>query len=280
MTQNIFANRLARIITSPHNQNTTVIFTGGTGSGKSYAAISLALAVASKVARIKGGQTADYFSLEKNMSVIDIMQFFQVLDNAKKYNVVILDDAGIGVNSRKFMDAINVTVNNITQTYRTLNLCTILTVPEMYFVDRVIRSLVDFYIEQEGLVAHNLSRGRLFEIQRKSRLGSAGKLFYVYPRKNKEKMVSITFEKPPDDICAKYEKMREIGAEEYRKNSIRQIQDGEKKMVEKKAAGGMKKDKFDEVETLRKYGTPVGVACKKVGISVGWYDRLRQQRDV
>lgn len=281
MTTNSFARKVAHVITSPFNQNLTAIFVGGTGSGKSYAAISLATAVSEEVSRIKGGRPSDYFDLTKNMSVIDIMQFFEVLDSAKKWNTVVLDDAGIGVNARKFQDAINITINNITQTYRTLNLFTILTVPELFFVDKLIRHLVDFYIEMEGVVVgtDDLSRGRLFEVQRKSRLGSSGKLFYVYPRGHQQKMVGITFTKPSSEICVAYEKLRSEGAEKYRKESIEAIKDGKGKVAEKKAGAPMKKDKFDEVETLRKYGIPVGVACKKVGMSVGWYDRLRQQRE-
>lgn len=203
-----------------------MIMVGGTGSGKSYAAIRLALEVSKRVAKIKGGVPSDYFNASKNMSVIDIMKFFDVLDNAQKWNTVILDDAGIGVNSRKFMDTINITVNNITQTYRTLNLFTVLTVPEMYFIDKILRSLTDFYCEMEGMFRPNISRGRLFEIQRKSRLGTAGKLFYVYPRAAQEKSVVITFTKPPDDICKVYDKLREEGALEYKAKSIKALEDG------------------------------------------------------
>ena len=234
ITSNSIATRIAKTITSKYNQNVTMIFVGGTGSGKSYAAIRLALEVSKLVAKIKGGKTSDYFDLDRNMSVIDIMKFFTVLDNAQKWNTVILDDAGIGVNARKFQDVINITVNNITQTYRTLNLFTVLTVPEMYFVDKILRSLTDFYCECEGMIAPNLSRGRLFEIQRKSRLGSSGRLFYVYPRGDKEKSIAITFRKPPDDICTVYEKLRADGALEYKTKSLAEITSGEAKVMEKK----------------------------------------------
>ena len=116
ITSQSIASRIANTITSRYNQNATMIFVGGTGSGKSIAAVALALEVSKLVAKIKGGSPSDYFNVEKNMSVIDIMKFFDVLDNAQKWNTVILDDAGIGVNARKFQDTINITVNNITQT--------------------------------------------------------------------------------------------------------------------------------------------------------------------
>lgn len=255
ITSNSIAARIANTITSRYNQNVTMIFVGGTGSGKSYAAIRLALEVSKHVAKIKGGVPSDYFDASRNMSVIDIMKFFDVLDNAQKWNTVILDDAGIGVNARKFQDTINITVNNITQTYRTLNLFTILTVPEMYFVDKILRSLTDFYVELEGIIAPNLSRGKLFEIQRKSRLGSAGKLFYVYPRATQEKSIVITFTKPPDDICKVYDKLREQGALKYKAKSIEELKTGGEAIEEK----GISLTKQIEAD-LRVGKTPLEVA--------------------
>ena len=261
--------RIANTITSQYNQNVTMIFVGGTGSGKSYAAISLALEVAKRVAKIKGGKSSDYFNPGKNMSVIDIMKFFTVLDRAQKWNTVILDDAGIGVNARKFMDEINITINNITQTYRTLNLFTILTVPEMFFIDKILRSLTDFYCEMEGMFKPNVSKGRLFEIQRKSRLGSSGKLFYVYPRGNAEKSVNILFEKPTEDICVVYDKLREEGALEYKKKSITALENRSDEITEKKMSGAQ------EVEMRLKAGEELKDILKDVDVSVSWALRLQ-----
>ena len=268
-TPKTIANRIAKTITSKYNQNVTMIFVGGTGSGKSYAAISLALAVSKLVAEKKGGETSDYFNLDRNMSVIDIMKFFTVLDNAQKWNTVILDDAGIGVNARKFQDIINITVNNITQTYRTLNLFTILTVPEMYFVDKILRSLTDYYCEMEGMIAPNISRGRLFEIQRKSRLGTSGKLFYVYPRANQEKTVAVMFVKPPIEICTVYEKLREEGALEYKRRSVAEITNGEAKVMEQKIS----KAKHIENELLGGK-EPEEIVANRPDISIAYAIRI------
>ena len=255
LTSQSIAVRIANTITSQYNQNVTMIFVGGTGSGKSYAAMSLALEVAKRVAKIKGGKSSDYFDPSKNMSVIDIMKFFTVLDRAQKWNTVILDDAGIGVNARKFMDEINITINNITQTYRTLNLFTILTVPEMFFIDKILRSLTDFYCEMEGMFKPNISKGRLFEIQRKSRLGSSGKLFYVYPRGNAEKSVNILFEKPPEDICVVYDKLREEGALEYKKKSITALENSSNEIKENKISTALETER-----RIRQGDDPVEIA--------------------
>ena len=262
------ANRIARTITSPYNQNVTMIFVGDTGSGKSYAALRLACDVSTLVAKIKGGKREDYFSVDKNMSVIDITKFFDVLDKAQKWNTVILDDAGVSINARKFMDEINITVNNIIQTYRTLNLFTIFTVPQMFLIDKVSRALVNYYCELEGVIAPNLSRGKLFELQKKSRLGSAGKLFYVYPRGSAEKSTNILFNKPPKDICKVYDKLREEGALEYKAKSIRALGEGEEGSEEKLS-------KAKEVEMRLKAGEELKDILEEVDVSVSWALRLQ-----
>lgn len=261
ITSQSIAARIANTITNKYNQNVTMIFVGGTGSGKSYAAIRLALEVSKRVAEVKGGVFSDYFDATKNMSVIDIMKFFDVLDNAQKWNTVILDDAGIGVNARKFQDTINITVNNITQTYRTLNLFTILTVPEMYFIDKILRSLTDFYCEMEGMFRPNISKGRLFEIQRKSRLGSAGKLFYVYPRGVQEKSIVIIFDKPPDNICKVYDKLREEGALEYKKKSIDILKGNGEEKKEKKGNQSKDAECMEVHRRVKTLGESVMDAC-------------------
>ena len=271
ITTNGIAGRIAKTITSQYNQNVTMIVVGGTGSGKSYAAIRLALEVSKHVAQIKGGVPSDYFDANRNMSVIDIMKFFDVLDNAQKWNTVILDDAGIGVNARKFQDTINVTINNITQTYRTLNLFTVLTVPEMYFVDKILRSLTDFYVEMEGMFLPNVSKGRLFEIQRKSRLGSAGKLFYVYPRAAQAKSIVITFDKPPDNICKVYDKLREEGALEYKKKSIDELKGNGEEKKEKKTNQSKDAECLEVYKRVKALGETVVAACVDVGVSKPTY---------
>lgn len=225
------AQQVADKICSPYNQNATMIFVGGVGSGKSLAAVSLALEVSKLVAQKKGGNPEDYFQLETNMSVIDVEKFFEVLKAAKRYSTVVFDDSGIGYNARKFQDIINITLNNITQVYRTLNLFTILTTPNFFFIDKVGRTLTEWYCEMEGIFdrVKNVSRGRIFEIQTHSRLGSHGKIFYVYPRGENghgaEKSFLCTFQKPPEDICVAYEKLRREGAAEYQRKSIEMLKE-------------------------------------------------------
>jgi len=268
-----------------------MIFTGDTGSGKSLAALSLALAVSEQVAEKKGGEPEDYFNLETNMSVIDVDNFFDVLHDVKRYSTIIFDDAGIGWNARKFQDRINITLNNITQTFRTLNLFSILTTPNFFFIDKVGRTLINWYCEMEGVFTSprmrgmSISRGKIFEVQTHSRLGSHGRTFYVSPRTNngygKEKSFLCTFSKPPEDICEVYEGLRKKGAEEYARKSIEEIRrednKGEKE-VDNKYEDYRKAKGLREMEP-EKYPTKLD-ACLEVGISLPTYRKYEKMESI
>ena len=270
------AQKVADKICGPHNQNATMIFVGGTGSGKSLAAVSLALEVSKLVAEKKGGKPEDYFQLESNMSVIDVENFFEVLKNAKRFSTVIFDDAGIGYNARKFQDIVNITLNNITQVYRTLNLFSILTTPNFFFIDKVGRTLTEWYCEMEGVFDKltNVSRGRMFEVQTHSRLGSHGKIFYVYPRAengySSEKNYLCTFQKPPEELCVAYEKLRREGAAEYQRKSIEMLK-------ERKEGSGNKNEhisKTKQAEVCLQDGLSIMETSKSIGLAISSVKRL------
>lgn len=274
------AARVAERITSSINQNVNICFTGDPGTGKSYAAISLAIDVSKKVSQIKGGVASDYFNIERSMSVINVMDFFDVLDRAKQFNIVVFDDSGVGYSARRFMDVINITLNNIVETFRPLNLLTIFTTPQLSFIDRVGRQLLDFYIELDEVIPdHNFSSGRVFEIEAKGRLGTSGKLFYVYPRYNAEKNTRVLFKKPPDDICKKYEELRAKSAEEYKHKSIAELK-AKKEEKNKKKERENKAYLLPKVKEEIKNGVSVRKACAKTGLSINSYYNLIAHEDI
>ncbi len=104
----------------------------------------------------------------------------------------------------------------------------------MFLIDKVSRSLVNYYCEMDGMAAKDVSYGKMFELQKKSRLGSAGKLFYVYPRMNAIKAIGVLFKKPPEYICKAYDPLREQGALEYKTKSIESLKETTKTPEAKK----------------------------------------------
>ena len=132
------------------------------------------------------------------------------------------------------------------------------------------------------MIAPNLSRGRLFEIQRKSRLGTSGRLFYVYPRGDKEKSIAITFLKPPDDICTVYEKLRADGALEYKTKSLEEIRGGEAKVMEERAekTPRWKKPKYVRTKMRVENGESVTHACAVEDMTPSNFYAIRDEEKV
>ena len=96
-----------------HNQNVLGLFIGPTGSGKSYSAMELARSVDS--------------TFMPNKSVyFDVLPFIQevVRGNLKRGNALILDDAGVFMNSRDWQSIQNRAMSVVAQSFRYRNLIT------------------------------------------------------------------------------------------------------------------------------------------------------------
>lgn len=132
----IFINLITERIKS--NQNCMICFVGQTGSGKSYASISLSevLDTTFNVDRI-------YF---------DIQKFIDDLSNNKfaKGQCIIIDDAGVSISNRDWQSVFNKAIGIISQSFRFLNLILIFNVPRIRFIELQVRSLMHFYLINTG----------------------------------------------------------------------------------------------------------------------------------
>jgi hypothetical protein len=137
-----FINLVAERITGRDKQDFRMIITGDTGEGKSYTAIYIAPRIAEAVAAIRGGTKDDYFSLDNCALLEDSEGINKVLKIAKKYQIIVIDDAGTAVGSRDFATVQNKNFNRLLATCRTQRWCLILTVPLKSHLDKQIRELV------------------------------------------------------------------------------------------------------------------------------------------
>lgn len=112
-----------------YNQNFIAIVVGGTGTGKSYLAIRLAEIIDPEF-------NIDYI-------VFNGKQFQELLNSGKlkRGNIIVWDEAGVGMASREAMTKENRLIGKIAQTFRHQNLGLIFTVPDIGFVDMQIRKL-------------------------------------------------------------------------------------------------------------------------------------------
>ena len=121
------------------NKNFLACFTGGTGSGKSYSAI--------RFAELISKETKTPFS-EKNI-VFEPIEFMSLINSGElqKGSVIIMDEAGVMINARKWMSSINMMINYVTQTFRHRNYIVLFCVPDFSFIDKAIRKMFHSYIE-------------------------------------------------------------------------------------------------------------------------------------
>ena len=110
------------------NRNCIIVIVGGTGSGKSWAALRLAE------------------TLDPNFTIDNLC--FRAIDFVKLINkdvppgsVLMFDEGGVDLGSREFMSKKNRRLSKILQTVRYKNHIIIITVPDMSFLDAHARKL-------------------------------------------------------------------------------------------------------------------------------------------
>ena len=116
------------------NRNANLVFVGDTGSGKSYSSISLA-------EKIDPG-----FSAER--IVFTTLDFLKLVNsNLPAGSAVIFDDAGLGIPAREWQATSAKIFGKLFQGFRYKNLVTMITVPNIAFIERQSRMLMHLYLE-------------------------------------------------------------------------------------------------------------------------------------
>ena len=225
--------KIAKRITSKFNQHITIIMVGGTGTGKSWAAMDLAYQAAREVAFIDKGKDVmpdswqEYFNLD-HMAIITLDRVTELLKNIKPHGIYILDDIGVGYNNRDWMKDKNKKMNQIIQTFRTDNTCVIYTVPSKGLIDKVPRELVEWYMEferSEQIFSMGLNTCKFLDI---TTLKRANKQLFIYDTvqstEGRQQFVRHIAERPPDVLTVPYEAMRVTIAKELREMNAEDIQ--------------------------------------------------------
>lgn len=122
-----------------NNQNFLCVITGGTGSGKSYSALALALKV-HEVHNIT----------HKPQIIYDVEDLLRIIGELLKepkptyYKpglCLILDESGLTANSRNFMTKFNKVLSMIVQSFRFMNLVVFFCLPDISFIDIHLRKM-------------------------------------------------------------------------------------------------------------------------------------------
>lgn len=112
------------------NQNYIMLFVGQTGTGKSYAAMSL------------GEEVDPNFNI--NRVVFSADEFIDILNNdgsLVKGSVIMWDEAGVGMPAREWYSLSNKVISYVVQTFRVKGYILIMTTPSLKYIDSQIRAL-------------------------------------------------------------------------------------------------------------------------------------------
>ena len=229
-----------------------LVFTGETGSGKSYSSIRLA-------------SILDPTFSEEHI-VFDIESFLGLLEQKPRLppgSVIMYDEAGVTANSRKYRDTMNIIFSGEAQSMRYRNYPVFYTVPKLSFIDSQVRGLVQMILEGTSI------RGKmkpLFILDNPDR--NDPKPFYKYPsfvrvrnfRQEKVTVSRVVFQLPPRYITTPYEKKKDEFLSNFRTANLERIDAlKEKNSGKKNSAKEQEEAPKEEPEESKKKEMELGV---------------------
>ena len=198
------------------NKNWLAAFCGATGSGKSYASISIAAAV-------------DPSFTVKNRLVFTAKQFMALLNSGtlEKGCAVIFDEAGVGIPARDWYSVQNKLISYIMQTFRTDNLAVLFTMPSFDFIDVNARKLFHHYFETMA-IDYGRRKARL-KLQEISYNPLVGKLYRKYLRTPRGLLKFVYVKKPKVTECREYDLLRDRYSHQLKRETEKELNPQEKK---------------------------------------------------
>ncbi len=190
-----------------NNKNVIIMFNGGTGSGKSFGCIELALLISKMF--------GTSFSIKGNLAFTfqDLLKKMKGEDNQEPGTVFIMEEVGAfgsGAAAREWQSKVNRFFFSFLQTSRHRNQILILNCPSFSYLEKGSRELVHFQFESLGIdFRKKLSYFKPFAVQVNRR---TGQLFFKYLRYRWEGtrkfMNRMEFKLPPQPIINEYERVK------------------------------------------------------------------------
>lgn len=210
----IFTDDIRRRL-NERNQNALILMVGEPGSGKSVNSGSICHDI---------DPTFDINSLPVRMAKSP-KEFIDFTDQMKGGQMLMWDEAGVGLSASEWWEQANLLVNYVLQTFRHENIGTIFTAPQMKDVDSKTRSRFHYILEVTKIdYRSNIAK---VKVRRRKHNQLLGKTYY--PRLTK-KYGNITLmlheiEVPlmPPDVLAKYESIAKPWKRELKEDVKQQL---------------------------------------------------------
>lgn len=260
------------IVTGPYNQDVNCLINGRKGRGKSNFMLAELRRCADMLAERLGGQSDDYFTVERNMCIMDPDTIIETLTNPEKYQCIGLDDTGTINGARAFRTDLNQWVNNIMVTNRPQHNIVIQSAPDQGHIDKQAREIGDYYIEMQGNEACRAHGFNVLKFFAREKLYRTGTGMFKYPHWNDETVALIVAGRAKKEDEEAYDKKRDV----YMKKCWEQ--------------GPNRKDKLTDVmstQEQREYGKNETLKRKmredrqrRAAAAEAEYDKLKQTTDL
>ncbi len=161
------------------NNGVNLVIVGKTGSGKSFCGLKLACAIQPD------------FSIDQ--VCFSVEEFMKVVPALPPKSVIILEEASVNADARRFWSDLNQAMVYITETFRASNLLFIANLPSFNGLDSRIRGLVhNLIITQRVYSRQNVCKVKWFKTEVDP---ITGKMYKKYWRKNARpiKLVSLGY---------------------------------------------------------------------------------------
>ena len=180
------------------NKNWMAMVCGETGSGKSYSAMKIAESI------------DEEFNVDR--IVFTAENFMKLLNSGTLHrgNMVIWDEAGVGMAAREWYSLSNKVISYTLQTFRRENLGVLFTTPTFDFVDSQARKLFHAFLETMRINKEKrYVKVKYLIVQNNPR---EGKPYYKYPREiingRRTKITGFNVGKPSVKLVHAYEKKK------------------------------------------------------------------------
>jgi len=181
------------------NMNFVVAVVGGTGSGKSYVSLRLA-----KLLDPNFCDQQICFYPEEVLALIDRKDM--------RHRPIIFDEAGVGIDSRKWQSTINKLLMNVFETFRSRGNVLIYTMPKLQFIDKKARNLLHAVIRTVKIEYHTCGNWCKVQLVKPLDIKDMDPLYPFMKAVvdgQVKKVKRVVFHLPPNEIIDAYEKKKD-----------------------------------------------------------------------
>jgi len=277
-----FCKWAAERVGSKDKQDLTIFISARKGKGKSYTALYLASRIADEIALLLGGKSSDYFTIENCALLMDSSKITHLLSTKGKYQVLIIDDAGVGANNREFLSRGNINFNKIMMTCRTKRWIVIFTSVLKSHVDLNIREMSDILINiyksfhAGGFNICKAKNSDVIELPNNKNLTISKRLAFDKDNKKIDFWVSFA---PDRELAEEYDRQRDVAADKILQESNEQLNEKQSGKSETKQQELFTKY-YEKVKNI--YEAEPGIKGKEVlrrcpGLTPTYLDKMRAQ---